>query len=93
MIAEAFRGLIQGKALDKDGTQGFEAAVQGLLGIEEELPADVVVHGAGLGRLTNFGSKPSRHDIPNQAAPEARTEMMKAGEAEKARILMIENNT
>jgi hypothetical protein len=44
--------LIQGKAVDEDGTQCLIAALEGLPGFQKEATASLVVHDVGLKRLT-----------------------------------------
>jgi hypothetical protein len=64
-VAETFSDLIQRKAIDKDGAQCLITAVQGTFGLMKETSADLVVHDAGLGKLTNYRATPAENDILN----------------------------
>jgi hypothetical protein len=54
LITELGRDILRRPSLDEDGTQGFIAAMEGGLGLEEEAPARLVVHGVGSHQLTVF---------------------------------------
>jgi hypothetical protein len=45
-VAEAVGDLRQRQAVEEEGPQGFEAAMEGVVGLKEELAAKLVVHGA-----------------------------------------------
>jgi hypothetical protein len=47
--AELFGDRWEGQAVDEEGAQGGVAAMQGLVGLQEEAPARGVVHGAAPG--------------------------------------------
>jgi hypothetical protein len=64
-VAETFSGLIERKAIDKDGAQRLVTAVQGIFGLMKETSAHLVVHDAGPGKLTNYRATPAENDIPN----------------------------
>jgi hypothetical protein len=53
-IPQPVGDLIQGKALDEDGTQRLVAALHGLLWFQKEATASLVVHDVDLKRLTIF---------------------------------------
>jgi len=53
-VAIAARHFRDGAVFQKDGTEGFVTAVQGLGGLVKEGFAEGVVHGSTLGNVTTF---------------------------------------
>jgi hypothetical protein len=64
-IAKTFSGLIERKAIEKDGSQRLVAAVESIFWLMKETSAHLVVHDVGLKKLTNYRATPARNDNPN----------------------------
>jgi hypothetical protein len=54
LVTEPECDLCQGPSLDEGGAEGLIAAMGGGSGLEEEVPAGLVVHGVGSHQLTVF---------------------------------------